>query len=169
MQWKSTGHGICAAVGKAGAIIGSFGFLYAAQPSRYETTWSYPCTYYTDTYHPTQAQFDAGFQKAGCVRKNNCPGGYSVSKANSAVVPTLCDTCNPLLLSGCFNFGIGVQGALGILAAINFCGLLTSFLIPETMGKSLEELNGEAVSRKVVEVGKEKEGEMVGVPAESYA
>jgi hypothetical protein len=37
------------------------------------------------------------------------------------------------------------------------------------MGKSLEELNGEAVSRKVVMVEKEKEGEMVGVPAESYA
>jgi hypothetical protein len=106
----------------------------------------------------------------GCVRKNNCPGGYSVSKANAPVVPTLCDVCNTQLLSGCFNFGIGVQGALGILAAINFCGLLTSFLIPETMGKSLEELNGEAISRKVVEIdSKDKEAEMVGVPAESYA
>ena len=27
--WKSTAHGICAASGKAGAIVGAFGFLYA--------------------------------------------------------------------------------------------------------------------------------------------
>ena len=29
--WKSTAHGFCAASGKAGAIVGAFGFLYASQ------------------------------------------------------------------------------------------------------------------------------------------
>jgi len=33
-RFRSTCHGISAAAGKAGAIVGSFGFLYASQPSR---------------------------------------------------------------------------------------------------------------------------------------
>ena len=61
---------------------------------------------------------------------------------------------------------VGVQGALGILAAINFCGLLTTFMIPETMGKSLEELNGEL---ELVAEKDDKGIDLVGVPAESYA
>ena len=90
-----------------------------------------------------------------------------MQSANSAVIPALCDYCNTKLLSGCFPFGIGIQGALGVLAATNFLGLLTTFLIPETMGKTLEELNGEEISHK--EILDTKEAEMVGVPHESYA
>jgi hypothetical protein len=41
--------------------------------------------------------------------------------------------------------GIGLRQALGVLAAINFAGMLFTVLIPETKGKSLEELNGEDV------------------------
>jgi PHS family inorganic phosphate transporter-like MFS transporter len=80
--WKSTAHGICAASGKAGAIIGAFGFLYASQP--------------------TDAR---------------------------AAAP--------------YHTGIGLRATLGVLAAINFCGMFFTLLIPETKGKSLEELNGE--------------------------
>jgi PHS family inorganic phosphate transporter-like MFS transporter len=29
--WRTTAHGFCAACGKAGAIIGAFGFLYASK------------------------------------------------------------------------------------------------------------------------------------------
>ena len=42
-KWKSTGHGISAAAGKAGAIIGAFGFLFASQPAKNEITWKFPC------------------------------------------------------------------------------------------------------------------------------
>ena len=42
-KWKSTGHGISAAAGKAGAIIGAFGFLFASQPALNEVTWKFPC------------------------------------------------------------------------------------------------------------------------------
>ena len=42
-KWKSTGHGISAAAGKAGAIIGAFGFLFASQPAQNEITWKFPC------------------------------------------------------------------------------------------------------------------------------
>jgi hypothetical protein len=41
-------------------------------------------------------------------------------------------------------------------------------LIPETMGKSLEELNGEALPTKEIMVDA-KENELVGVLAESLA
>ncbi|XP_044486640.1 low affinity inorganic phosphate transporter 1-like [Mangifera indica] len=67
---RSTCHGISAASGKAGAIVGSFGFLYIA---------------------------------------------------NS-----------------------GVKKALIILAVVNLLGMVFTFLVPESKGKSLEEMSGEA-------------------------
>ena len=138
--WRATGHGICAAVGKAGAIVGALGFMYASQPGKMDTTWSHPCVYDTDF------NYDASMppNKLGCKKRNNCPIGL-VSSTKS-IVPSLCDYCDPRLLSGCAPFGIGARGALGVLAAINLVGLLTTFLIPETMGKSLEQLNGEEIS-----------------------
>ncbi|CAN6308011.1 unnamed protein product [Urochloa humidicola] len=81
---RSTCHGISAAAGKAGAIIGAFGFLYAAQPK-------------------DKAHVDAGYKP-----------------------------------------GIGVRNALFVLAACNFLGFLFTFLVPESKGKSLEEMSGEA-------------------------
>ncbi|CAN6314040.1 unnamed protein product [Urochloa humidicola] len=81
---RSTCHGISAAAGKAGAIIGAFGFLYAAQPK-------------------DKARVDAGYKP-----------------------------------------GIGVRNALFVLAACNFLGFLFTFLVPESKGKSLEEMSGEA-------------------------
>ncbi|CAL4912605.1 unnamed protein product [Urochloa decumbens] len=81
---RSTCHGISAASGKAGAIIGAFGFLYAAQPK-------------------DKARVDAGYKP-----------------------------------------GIGVRNALFVLAACNFLGFLFTFLVPESKGKSLEEMSGEA-------------------------
>jgi PHS family inorganic phosphate transporter-like MFS transporter len=81
-SWKATGHGIASAAGKAGAIVGAFGFLYASQPRDKEASKPYPP-------------------------------------------------------------GIGLRQALGVLAAINFVGVCFTFLIPETKGRTLEEINGE--------------------------
>nr|AHL69789.1 phosphate transporter [Vernicia fordii] len=80
---RSTCHGISAACGKAGAIVGAFGFLYAAQS--------------TDP-----AKTDAGY-------------------------PT----------------GIGVKNSLIVLGVTSFFGILLTLLVPESKGKSLEELTGE--------------------------
>ncbi|KAJ9154169.1 hypothetical protein P3X46_027532 [Hevea brasiliensis] len=68
---RSTCHGISAASGKVGAMVGAFGFFYAAD-------------------------------------------------------------------------GIGVMNTLLILGGINFLGMMFTFLIPESKGKSLEEISGEA-------------------------
>ncbi|OEL25545.1 putative inorganic phosphate transporter 1-8 [Dichanthelium oligosanthes] len=81
---RSTCHGISAAAGKAGAIIGSFGFLYAAQ---------------------SQDKDKAGH-------------GYPA--------------------------GIGVRNSLFVLAVCNLLGLAATMLVPESKGKSLEELSGES-------------------------
>jgi PHS family inorganic phosphate transporter-like MFS transporter len=78
---RSTCHGISAASGKAGAIVGAFGFLYAAQS------------------------------------KTNPDAGYRP--------------------------GIGVRNTLFVLACINFLGILFTLLVPESKGRSLEELTGE--------------------------
>ncbi|KAL2628906.1 hypothetical protein R1flu_013592 [Riccia fluitans] len=79
---RSTCHGISSASGKAGAIVGAFGFLYASQS-------------------PTDPE-----------------EGYSK--------------------------GIGVKYSLLILAITSSLGFIFTFLIPETNGKSLEDLNGES-------------------------
>ena len=49
----------------------------------------------------------------------------------------------PMPLAGHFPYGVSLQGALGILAATNFLGMLFTFVLPETNGKTLEELSGE--------------------------
>ncbi|KAG5554347.1 hypothetical protein RHGRI_012013 [Rhododendron griersonianum] len=80
---RSTCHGISAASGKAGAIIGAFGFLYLSQ-----------------SRDPTKT--DKGYPP-----------------------------------------GIGVRNALIILGGICFLGMLCTFLVPESNGKSLEEMSQE--------------------------
>ncbi|KAG0472952.1 hypothetical protein HPP92_014406 [Vanilla planifolia] len=85
---RSTCHGISAASGKLGAIIGSFGFLYLAQ-------------------NPNPALADHGYPP-----------------------------------------GIGVKNSLFLLAACNLLGLLFTFLVPESKGKSLEEASGEAMTEE---------------------
>ncbi|KAG6545634.1 hypothetical protein Mapa_012988 [Marchantia paleacea] len=81
---RSTCHGISAAAGKAGAIVGAFGFLYASQSE-----------------HDGKQDH-----------------GYPV--------------------------GIGIKKSLLLLSICNALGFLFTFLVPETNGKSLEELSGEA-------------------------
>ncbi|KAK8954635.1 putative inorganic phosphate transporter 1-8 [Platanthera zijinensis] len=81
---RSTCHGISAAAGKLGAIVGSFGFLYLAQ-------------------NP-----------------------------------------NPKLTDHGYPPGIGVKNSLFLLAGCSVIGLAFSFLVPESKGRSLEEISGEA-------------------------
>ncbi|KAK9289012.1 hypothetical protein L1049_017483 [Liquidambar formosana] len=80
---RSTCHGISAASGKAGAIVGAFGFLYASQEKQLSLR-------------------DAGYPA-----------------------------------------GIGMKNSLIMLGCINFLGMCFTFLVPESKGKSLEELTGE--------------------------
>ncbi|KAM7507722.1 hypothetical protein LguiA_018175 [Lonicera macranthoides] len=82
-RFRSTCHGISAAAGKAGAIIGAFGFLYAAQ-------------------NQDKAKADAGYPA-----------------------------------------GIGMRNSLLVLGGISLIGLLCTFLVPESKGKSLEEMSRE--------------------------
>ncbi|KAI3668026.1 hypothetical protein L6452_43099 [Arctium lappa] len=80
---RSTCHGISAASGKLGAIVGAFGFLYLAQ-------------------NQDPAKADAGYPA-----------------------------------------GIGVKNALIVLGVINLLGTLCTLMVPESKGKSLEEMSGE--------------------------
>ncbi|GMI69298.1 phosphate transporter 1;7 [Hibiscus trionum] len=80
---RSTCHGISAASGKLGAIIGAFGFLYLAQ-------------------NKDKSKADAGYPA-----------------------------------------GIGMKNSLIVLGVINALGFFFTFLVPESKGKSLEEMSGE--------------------------
>lgn len=92
---RSTCHGISAACGKLGAMVGAFGFLYLAQ-------------------NQDKAKADAGYPA-----------------------------------------GIGVKNSLIVLGFVNLLGMLFTFLVPESKGKSLEEMSGE----------NERDGEEVAVEA----
>ncbi|XP_062080415.1 inorganic phosphate transporter 1-4-like [Humulus lupulus] len=83
-RFRSTCHGISAASGKLGAIVGAFGFLYLAQ-------------------NQDKAKADAGFPA-----------------------------------------GIGVKNSLLVLGGINLLGVIFTFFVPESKGKSLEEMSGES-------------------------
>ncbi|VFQ73155.1 unnamed protein product [Cuscuta campestris] len=78
---RSTCHGISAASGKLGAIVGSFGFPYLAQPR-------------------DKSMADAGYPAR-----------------------------------------VGVRNSLIVLAVVNFLGIVFTLLVPESKGKSLEELS----------------------------
>ncbi|KAI7990858.1 Inorganic phosphate transporter 1-4 [Camellia lanceoleosa] len=93
---RSTCHGISAASGKLGAIIGAFGFLYLAQ-------------------NQDKAKADTGYPA-----------------------------------------GIGVKNSLLVLGAISFVGMLFTFLVPESKGKSLEEMSGENENANGAEEGLEQ-------------
>ncbi|XP_061338268.1 probable inorganic phosphate transporter 1-5 isoform X2 [Gastrolobium bilobum] len=80
---RSTCHGISSAAGKAGGIVGAFGFLYASQDK-------------------DPAKRDAGYPA-----------------------------------------GIGMKNTLIVLAVVNCLGIFFTLLVPESKGKSLEELSGE--------------------------
>lgn len=82
-RFRSTCHGISAASGKLGAMLGAFGFLYLAQ-------------------NQDPAKADEGYPA-----------------------------------------GIGVRNSLLVLGFVNLLGLLFTFLVPESKGKSLEEMSGE--------------------------
>ena len=145
-KYKARGHGFAAACGKAGAIVGAFGFLFASQPAEGETTWSYPCQGPKVTDSPLYpgsggplwtTQTNDLTATGSCKVKNACPTGRydpGYGKGN-------CGDCIPNQLSGCYNFGIGIVASLGILAGTNFLGMFFTFLLPETNQKTLEELN----------------------------
>jgi PHS family inorganic phosphate transporter-like MFS transporter len=145
-QWRSTGHGISAAFGKAGAILGAFGFLYASQPKRGETTFSYPCKPEIMVEGALVRPSDLNSDGA-CKVSAMCPTGTATKNG----LGNTC-FCNPLLLSGCYPHGIGVGGALGILAATNFLGMLFTFCMPETKGRTLEDICGEDVAGALAEI-----------------
>jgi hypothetical protein len=138
--WKSTGHGFSAACGKAGAIVGAFGFLYASSPKRGDTTYSFPCTKaaYDFSYDPALLVKKSDLTSTGsCIEKNNCPTG----RTDPGFGKGYCDQCTPGVKSGCYPYGIGLIASLGVLAATNACGFFLTFLLPETNQRSLEELN----------------------------
>lgn len=86
---RATCHGLSAAAGKAGAIVGAFGFLYAAQSQDKDKT-------------------DAGYPP-----------------------------------------GIGIRYSLMVLGGISLVGFFCTFMVPESKGKSLEEMSRENEGEEV--------------------
>ena len=81
---------------------------------------------------------------SACLIKPNCPSGMIGTPAINNGKPSYQCVCPiPAPRGGCYPYGIGVQGALGILAATNFLGMCFTLLVPETNGKTLEQLNDE--------------------------
>ncbi|KAL3812475.1 hypothetical protein ACJIZ3_013743 [Penstemon smallii] len=101
---RSTCHGISAAAGKAGAMVGAFGFLYAAQ------------------------------SKDPSKRDHGYPAG------------------------------IGIRNSLIVLGCINALGMIFTFLVPESNGKSLEEMSRENEDESGTEMRVSSAGDIRTVP-----
>jgi len=86
-QYRTLGHGISAAWGKAGAIIGTFGFVYMSS-------------------------------------------------------------------------NVSLQAALGLLCGCNGLGFFCTFLVPETKGRTLEEISGDSVTGHTVVPTKGNDAEL---------
>lgn len=50
---------------------------------------------------------------------------------------------DPMKADAGYPAGIGVKNSLIVLGVINLLGLMFTFLVPESKGKSLEEMSGE--------------------------
>lgn len=104
-----------------------------------------------------------------CLVKPSCPGGLIGTPAtNNGKASYKCICPVPAPASGCFNYGIGIQGSLGVLAATNFIGMLFTALLPETNGKTLEQLNGETED-EVVAKARARPRVRVSPPAVPFA
>lgn len=81
-KYKARSHGFAAGCGKAGAIVGAFGFLFASQPQPGELTWKFPCNPGSSVADPLGSTYgwvtrssDLGGKNGACQQKNNCPTG----------------------------------------------------------------------------------------------
>ncbi|CAI9775978.1 unnamed protein product [Fraxinus pennsylvanica] len=166
---RSTCHGISAAAGKAGAIVGAFGFLYASQPKDLSKR---------DAGYPAGIGVKYSLIVLGCVNALGMlftflvpeANGKSLEEASAEIFPArLRSTCHGIsaaagkagAIVGAFGFlyasqpkdlskrdagypaGIGVKYSLIVLGCVNALGMLFTFLVPEANGKSLEEASGE--------------------------
>lgn len=130
-RWRGTGYGIAAAFGTLGSITGVFGFLFASQPAAGQTQYAYPCK---ESSIPSDLAADGS-----CLKLNFCPIGRTVP--GRSPVGAVCSICNPLSKSGCADFGIGPDGAMGILVTLLFAGALATLALPLTTQRSLEDIN----------------------------
>ena len=135
-RFRGTGYGIAAAFGTIGSITGIFGFLYASQPAARQTQYAFPCK---GSNIPSDLAADGS-----CLLLNFCPIGRTVPGgifSGGSPVGTVCSVCSQLSKSGCANFGLGPDGALGILVTLLIAGAIATLALPLTTQRSLEDIN----------------------------
>ena len=135
-RWRGTGYGIAAAFGTLGSITGIFGFLFASQPAARQTQYAYPCK---GSSIPSDLAADGS-----CLLLNFCPIGRTVPGGmfqGGSPVGSVCSVCSLLSKSGCANFGLGPDGALGILVTLLIAGAIATLALPHTTQRSLEDIN----------------------------
>ena len=132
-RWRCTGYGFVNSFANFWGFIGVFVFLYAGQPRRKETTYSFPCD---RTSEPSDFY---NYWAGACKKLNNCPNGRVVPIGDA--LGSQCIQCIPSTLSGCNFFGLGTIGAYAIMIPMLFFGALMTQLLPITTYQSLEDVN----------------------------
>jgi Sugar (and other) transporter len=145
-RWRCTGYGLVHAAATFWAFIGVFAFLYAVQPMQYHTTFAYPCDNTgtgtgtgTGNNKLTSVPIPSDFfpyGKKACLRLNDCPHGRTVSAGDA--LGSSCLNCISGTQSGCYPFGIGLEGAMSIMIPILLFGAAVTQLLPVTTKMSLE-------------------------------
>ena len=103
-SWRGTGYCICNIFGSLGSISGVWVFTYSIQPPTKAISYFYPCDRITE---PIVLY---SFYSGACIMRSNCPPGRRITSGDT--FRAICSECISSSKTGCYPFGLGVQGRL---------------------------------------------------------
>ncbi|XP_045808878.1 inorganic phosphate transporter 1-4-like [Trifolium pratense] len=114
----------------------------------------YSLTFFFANFGPNATTFVVAAEIFPARFRSTCHGISSASGKLGAMVGAfgflyLAQNQDPSKADAGYPAGIGVRNSLLLLGAINILGFCFTFLVPETKGKSLEEISGEEIDEIV--------------------
>ncbi|CAN6234426.1 unnamed protein product [Urochloa humidicola] len=108
----------------------------------------YAFTFFFANFGPNSTTFIVPAEIFPARLRSTCHGISSAAGKSGAIVGSLgflyvAQSTNPTKTDAGYPPGIGMRNSLFMLAGCNVVGFLFTFLVPESKGKSLEELSGE--------------------------
>ena len=108
----------------------------------------YGFTFFFANFGPNATTFIVPAEIFPARLRSTCHGISAAAGKIGAIAGTLgfmyaAESTNKTQTDPGYSPGIGIQNTLLLLACVNLLGVFCTFLVPESKGKSLEELSGE--------------------------
>ena len=113
----------------------------------------YGFTFFFANFGPNATTFIVPAEIFPARLRSTCHGISAAAGKIGAIAGTLgfmyaAESTNKTQTDPGYSPGIGIQNTLLLLACVNLLGVFCTFLVPESKGKSLEELLGESEEDK---------------------